>query len=104
VYGHPHSGVRAAVLPSTRMHGFSVLKRLVQVRRKNVFMRCFIFNCQIEANIWFAIQLYYIEKCKVYGFLQGLVGGDTHRKARRNLQKGPLKRYIKPAVIQSLYQ
>ena len=42
-------------------------------------------NCQIEPNIWFAIQLYYIEKCKVYGFPQGLVGGDTHRKARRNL-------------------
>ena len=48
-------------------------------------MRYFTFNCQIEANIWFAIQLLYIEKCQVYGFLQGLVGGDTHRKARRNL-------------------
>ena len=53
--------------------------------KKNVFVRYFTFNCQIEANIWFAIQLYYIEKCQVYGFLQGLVGGDTHRKARRNL-------------------
>jgi len=53
-------------------------------------MRYFTSNCQIEANIWFAIQLYYIEKCQVYGFLQGLVGGDTHRKARRNR---PLKRY-----------
>ena len=49
------------------------------------FMRYFTFNFQIEANIWFAIQLYYIEKCQVYGFLQGLVGEDTHRKARRNL-------------------
>jgi len=48
--------------------------------KKSVFMRYFASNCQIEANIWFAIQLYYIEKCNLYGLLQGLVGGDTHRK------------------------
>ena len=48
--------------------------------------------CYIQSNYlskdtfrctWFAIQLYCIEKCKVYGFPRELVeegGGDTHRR------------------------
>ena len=29
---------------------------------------------------WFAIQLHYIEKYKVYGFPQGLGGGETPKE------------------------